>query len=371
MTKRWLQCLMGLCVLGTATAYGMMREEGMRVDPANDNGQTQPISRDFYSAPWPKIVNDCYLSVAADFLWWEANQGDTDYAGVYEEFADVTLPTLGLSGVLTVQSDRNVHYKFDPGFRVAIGARPHYDDWHIDLIWTHFNTSANDRTDFPDDITAQNVYSFYFIPPFSGMGTNGPNAKAHWQAWYNTLDLDLSRAFAVSKYFGFKGHVGVRNLWLREKYANLFINNSAQRDAPFVIFYDTLALSRENIWGIGPMIGLDSIWKVYRGFSVFGNVMFSMMYSNVNSTLKGYVLTSPSVKLTSQRGHFHAVLPEIDILLGGQYDAFFSDDRYHLNIRLGWEFRNLFNSDALFGATTVYGSSFMLSGLTTGFCFDF
>lgn len=368
MTKRLLQCLMGLSVISTATVYGFDDDQQGGGD---DQSQTQTVSRDFYSAPWPKIQNDCYLSVAGDFLWWQANQGGSEYAGVFEEFADVSIPSLGLTGVETVKSNRNVRFKFDPGVRVTLGARPHYDDWHIDLTWTHFNTSAHDDTDFDDDITDQNVYSFYAIPPFSGMGTPGPNAKARWQAWYNTLDLDLSRAFAVSKYFGFKGHVGVRNLWLREKYRNHFIGNSVQTSAPFFTFYDTFGISREKIWGIGPMIGLDSIWKVYRGFSLFGNAMFSMMYSNVNSTFKAFVLTSPAVKLTSKHSHFHAVLPEIDLLVGGQYDAFFVDDRYHLNIRLGWEFRNLFNTDALFGSATAYADSFMLSGLTTGFCFEF
>ena len=71
----------------------------------------------------------------------------------------------------------------------------------------------------------------------------------------------------MGKYFGLKGHFGLKNLWLNEKYHIFaFAAYSAELPEPLNIVNSEFNMA-QKIWGIGPMVGLDSFWKVYKGFN--------------------------------------------------------------------------------------------------------
>jgi hypothetical protein len=315
---------------------------------------------------WPKVENEIGLSLAADFLYWQASQTGMSYGQVANFLADIYKPPSDTTSYYA--SNRNVEFQFDPGVRASFGFRPRHDDWGIDFIWTHLNTSASGFSDLPGQFR-----SFVVVPAFSVPQTNANNStniRANWWAWYNTIDLDMHRGLIFRNYFEVKAHLGLKNLWLNQKY-NLLAINTYDNNVPPVIIYNATGKMRQNIWGIGPMFGLDTLWNVYRGFSLFGKAMFSLIWSNIHSSNLGQsYYSNPATVTVKMLASFHTVLPETILSIGGQYDMNFCQDKYHLKFLLGWELTTLFNANFLGGSYSSLGD-FNMSGLTTGLRLDF
>ncbi len=317
---------------------------------------------------WLNLRNDLRTSFSLDFLYWQTSQTGMSYGTRTNKYSGISVPG---GGTATFTGNRkNIHFEMDPGVRLAFGVRPFYDEWQINLTWTNLNSKASGGTDLPNVFFNSVISPGFSVPQL--LSNNGINAKAHWQTWYNTLDLDLSKGLSFSHFFGLKPHLGLRNLWLGEKYNILSINtyNSSPPTPPTSVFNSEGKLA-QDIWGIGPMIGIDSLWKIYKGFGVFGNVMLSLVWSHVTSTNRGIsFFSNPPTTTTKQWAGFHTLLSEIDFAIGGIYDVYFRDDRYHLAFRLGWELHSLQNANFL-GAADYPIGDFNINGLTTGFTFDF
>lgn len=317
----------------------------------------------------PDLKCDVGISLSADFLYWETSQTGTWYGQVANFHTSIPNPAGGTNNFFG--DYKNPEYKFDPGVRLSFGFKPHYDHWQIDLDWTHMNSKALGSSDLPGVFETSVIIPnpLFFVPQI--LNNNSVNANAIWTSNYNTIDLDINREIPLGKYFGLKGHFGLKNLWLNEKY-HIFALAAYSAELPDPL---TVVNSESNmvqkIWGIGPMVGLDLSWKVYKGFNLFGKSTFSLVGSHVKSTVLGQFFngTEPVV-VTAMTSNFHTILPEIDLIVGGEYDISFCDNRYHLTLRAGWELITLFNANFL-GASYSSLGDFNMSGLTTGFSFYF
>jgi|GEM_PF-4828960 len=317
----------------------------------------------------PDLTSDVGISFSSDFLYWQTSQTGTWYGQVANFHTTIPNPAAGFNNFFG--DYKNPENKFEPGVRVSLGFRPHYDYWQVDFVWTHMNSKALGFSDLPGEFESFVILPnpLFFVPQI--LNNNSINANAIWRSNYNTIDLDLNREIPLGKYFGLKGHFGLKNLWLNEKY-NIFALAAYTSEVPVPLtVVNSESKMVQKIWGIGPMVGLDSSWKVYKGFNLFGKAAFSLVWSHVKSTVSGQFFngTEPVV-VTDMTSNFHTVLPEIDLIVGGEYDINFCDNRYHLTLRAGWELITLFNANFL-GASYSSLGDFNMSGLTTGFAFDF
>jgi hypothetical protein len=317
----------------------------------------------------PDLKCDAGISFSSDFLYWQTSQTGNWYGQVANFHTSIPNPAGGDTNFFG--DYKNPKYKFDPGVRVSFGFRPHYDHWQIDFVWTHMNSKALGSSDLPGAFETSVIIPnpLFFVPQI--LNNNSVNANATWRSNYNTIDLDINREIPLGKYFGLKGHFGLKNLWLNEKYHTFALAAyTAELPEPLTVVNSESNMV-QKIWGIGPMVGLDSFWKVYKGFNLFGKAAFSLVWSQVKSTVLGQFFngTEPVV-VTAMTSNFHTVLPEIDLIVGGEYDINFCDNRYHLTLRAGWELITLFNANFL-GASYSSLGDFNMSGLTTGFIFDF
>ena len=317
---------------------------------------------------WPDLRCDTGISLSADFLYWQTSQTGIWYGQVANFHTSISNPGGGNANFFG--NYKNPEYKFDPGVRASLGFRPHYDHWQIDFIWTHMNSKAlgfsNLSGEFNTSVIIPNP--LFFVPQI--LNNNSVNASATWRSNYNTIDLDINREIPFGKYFGLKGHFGLKNLWLNEKY-HIFAIAAYSAETPPVTILNSESNMVQKIWGIGPMVGLDSLWKVYKGFNLFGKAAVSLIWSHVKSTVLGQFFNGAEpVVVTAMTSNFHTVLPEIDLVVGGEYDINFCDNRYHLTLRAGWELITLFDANFL-GASYSSLGDFSMSGLTTGVVFDF
>ncbi len=316
----------------------------------------------------PDLKSDIGISLSADFLYWQTSQTGNSYGQVAN--FHTSIPNPAGEFCYSFGDYKNPEYQLDPGVRVSLGFRPHYDHWHIDFVWTYMNSKAYGYSDLPGLFETWVIIpnSLFYVPQI--LNNNSVNANATWSPNYNTIDLDINREIPFGKYFALKAHFGLKSLWLDEKY-HIFALAAYTAEVPPLTVVNSESNMVQKIWGIGPMIGLDSFWKVYKGFNLFGKAAFSLVYSEVKSTVLGQFFngTEPVV-LTDMTSNFQTVLPEMDLILGGEYDLYFYDNKYHLSLRAGWELITLFNANFL-GASYSSLGDFNMSGLTTGFDFDF
>ncbi len=305
------------------------------------------------------------ICLLIDFLYWQASQTGMSYGLIYDPFSPISVP--GASATRPIGSNKNIDFQFDPGVRVSLGFKPYHDDWRIDFIWTELNTKASGVPNLSGAFFAASFIPYFNTPQL--LNNNGANAKAEWRAYFNTLDLDLHREISFVKRLTLSGHLGLRNLWLDQKYNVLSINTYNGTHPPTIVC-NSEAKMKEDIWGIGPMIGGDSIWNLYRGFSLFGKAMFSMMWSHVKSSNLGISFFTPPLVTLDRTSNFHTLMPEIDVSLGGIYDISFSQDRYRLRIKLAWELQKIYHTN-FFNAQYTPQGNFSLNGVTGGFTFTF
>jgi hypothetical protein len=310
--------------------------------------------------------NDRRFFISADFLYWQANQTGMSY-GQIANFHTNIQPTPLTSTQAFFGDQLNINFKFDPGVRASIGFQPKPDFWKFDFIWTHLNSNASGASKNADIINSDVVITTanYIVP--QPLNNNGINASACWSSRYNTFDLDIHKELFANNSVNFQAHAGLRSLWLKQIY-NIFSFKTYSADIP-PIFVNTKSNMIQNMWGVGPMIGISSEFNIYRGLNFFGQAYLALMWGHVCSSNKGTILTETPAVTTNMTASFNTTTPETSLIIGLLYN-FDIKDRYRLCARLGWDFQTLFNVNFL-GATYTSSGNFNLSGLTAGLALDF
>ena len=313
------------------------------------------------TAVWVKPQNDIGLTTSADFLYWQANADGIAYGTIANYFANISAPPSS-AGQSFSGNNLFLDFKFDPGARVIVGVRPRHDQWQLDATWTFLYSHATGASNNPNEILGPIVNPSYGVP--TALANNGINAKASWWSHYNTIDLDMNKGLAFGRCFGLKAHLGLRNLWLNQRY-NIYSLNEYNTSP--TVFADGWVNMEQKIWGLGPLVGLDSIWKAYRWFSVIGKASCSLLWSHVHSTYRGY-FGYDRTQLSNALTTIHTTLPEIGLMIGAQFDTNLCGS-YHFMANLGWEFHSVFNMN-YFG-TYLSAGQFNMRGLTAGLGFDY
>ncbi len=327
------------------------------------------------SAPpiWQPLSNNVYLALSGDFLYWQTTQTGMAYGFINQAYGNISTK---------IESIENVQFRFKPGVRASLGIRPHYDGWVADFVWTHLFSKAEGASNLPDTFGALGITPLY--QNVQQLNNNaGTNASATWRMSYNTLDFDLNRTIPFGNCFGLKAHMGLRSLWMNQKYTQWFLNLYDSSTAPSLVF-NAAGFFKEKIWGLGPMLGIDSYWKLWRGFHLFGKASFAFMWSYVQthalsvsfipgidpytSYTNAPTINSPYNPWESSPS-FHTNIPQVSLAVGGEYSRNFCKDRYRLGLRLAWELSTLFDANYL-DTFYTYGNLY-LSGLTTGLDLDF
>lgn len=284
---------------------------------------------------------------------------------------------------------KSIHFDWDWGVRVGLGANLPHDAWDVVLNWTHFFTTASRR------VTAgptQLVMPTFLHPQTGGTSFNGspgilasqsgagPSAKSSWKLKLNEIDLELGRQFFVSKWLTLKPHAGLRTAWIRQRDNTRYdgLLNPTVASATDLFFSRANVFMKCNYWGIGLIGGLDTQWGIGCGWSLFANFDASILYGyfDVNHRENG-VVDSPlpttnalgiavgaTDPLFNYSRFYHVGRFITDFIMGIRYDYMFCDDTYHLGVDLGWEHHLFFgqNEFVFFNSANEVGQSFSNQG---------
>jgi hypothetical protein len=323
------------------------------------------------------------MAMQFNFLYWRAENHGFSYAlnektgGQFSGNPDDGTPMMGRI--------MRVSPSWDPGFRFGIGYNSDHDRWDLFANWTYYHNHASE-TNVRTDLAGQTTFDGYY--PLWPVATSAPlnnvrfqpfqTVHASWQMWHQAFDLELGRAYFLTKKFSLRPHIGGRGAWIRQKFYDQF-SMSLQ---PFSVVADQIAFhGRNNWWGVGPRVGLEGNWHVGRGFSLLGRTAASALYglSKVRFLSIYDVLNPPPVLNRRFSEVLFQVVPNFQLFLGAGWSTCLRRGQVFFGIDGGWEANYWWNQCnvpvALTQFTsplpTVFNQPVTMEGLTVNLHLDY
>jgi len=244
------------------------------------------------------------------------------------------------------------------GFRVALGYNMSHDCWDVVATYSRMNFSTTSRVSAP---TTGTLHSHAL--PDSELA----KVSDKWEVDFNQLDVEQGRQFFVSKYLRVRPKFGLRNV---------FLNNDQELKMTTEAGVPQKIDNEEHFWGMGVLAGVDTVWGLGQGFSIYGNFGLSGLLGHF--TPKETVQTSATATHLNKSSHLQNTKATMDLALGLRWDRNFSNDRFHIGFNFGFEQHVFFNmnrnwfSDATFETNVgTSGRDFTMSGFAFGGRFDF
>lgn len=290
------------------------------------------------------------LFLTADFLWWKLYEGGTEYALKNE---NSPFNPNSIKGPI-----KHLNFDWEPGYKVGLGYLFDHDGWDLYLDFTSFKTHAHSSAS--SDIDG--------LFPLMGIETNGfAKAKAHWHVDFYDLNLVLGKSYFVSKYLALRPHFGLTSAWIQQhrhaRFKNLPISSLKLR-------------GKNNFWGIGPRLGVDSQFYLGRHFSLYGDIAGALLWGHFHVKEKERDIATGS-EIYDLHDHLHRMVATVGFSLGLSFETNFFDDSSHFMIKAGYEGQYwwrqnqwpIFNSFAV--DFTRQSEDLNLQGLTVDFRLDF
>ncbi|MBS0653665.1 MAG: hypothetical protein JSR39_09125 [Verrucomicrobia bacterium] len=257
------------------------------------------------------LIHGHDVFVSADFLYWNLQEGGTDYAYSSPNSATI-FPLKG--------KRKHLEFDWDPGFRVGIGGVFAHDRWDALLNFTWFQTSNSDSAEADDD---DRLFSLLASYP-SGL----KNAKLSWKVHFYALDFELGRNYFVSRYLSLRPFFGLKAAVIDQhrhtRYTDRMLSDVHIRTR-----------GKCDFWGIGPWTGINGNWHFWRNFSFFGRVAGAIMWGDFDVHEKQTVTNQPvwfDYDIDKDR-----IVPMVQFQLGFCWETNLSHDRYHLAFNLSYE----------------------------------
>ncbi|KKL67933.1 hypothetical protein LCGC14_2130040, partial [marine sediment metagenome] len=201
---------------------------------------------------------DTYVS--ASFIYWQKLSDQLD---------------LGRSRITSDDPQRYKAIKFsteyEPGFKVGLGFHFNHDNWQMFAQYTRLH--ALEKTTYkPSTVDQGNfVSSWYITRPgtisFDDISSDG--VRARWKMNLDKIDLELSRPLYVGTHLITTTFAGASNHWMYQSYDFLLEENTLSQH----IFI------KNDSWAIGPRLGIDTKWILYKRFSFFLVGSLSLMFA--------------------------------------------------------------------------------------------
>lgn len=322
----------------------------------NASGMINPAAR-------PVVKDGVDLWFEGDALYMRASQDGLGYA--------ITTPS---TDAFVNGKTKSIRYNWNWGWRAAMGYNLPHDGWDIRFGWAWFKAHGKRvvRQDDGGVYPTENSPDGSLASPASTF--RSISASGHASAIFNIADLDMGREFFVSKWLTLRPFVGIRGMWMNNNYKARYKGGSA---LGFSSIRDKLT---NRFRGYGLHGGLDTQWGLGSGWSVFGDLAFSLLYGMQRTKANEAVFSGAgTVNRLKDNDRWQALRAITDFALGIRWDKLFSNDRYRMRLQLGWENHMFFDlsQSKKFVNTTVDGKfvanrgAMGLNGLAFRAQFDF
>ncbi|MEX0961253.1 MAG: Lpg1974 family pore-forming outer membrane protein [Simkaniaceae bacterium] len=276
----------------------------------NDQNDTNAIT---LTSARPEVEGKKWFATF-DLLYWHPRVGGTTYA--YTNWRpSIDLPIKGRT--------RKIKFKWDVGLRAGLGYNFCHDKWDIFLNYTYFDSNSTHN--------CQAGKNSVLIPMKGSIITQSDvfNAKSSFTVGYDSIDLELGRHFFVSGKLSLRPFISVKTSWVELDQRTRYFGGAE-------LGLDTVTeKGRSHFWGLGPRLGLNSMWILEKGFHLIGNVSGAMLYGFHDVDLKEHRSRgNDSIKLHDSE---HRFSPTVQLFLGGGYGTYINEKEHYLSLQLGYE----------------------------------
>lgn len=272
-------------------------------------------------APIP-CPSPCYLGkeepckqhgiyAGADWLYWQVRQAGMQYATSYNNIA----------GDLANAHSKSFDFDWKSGWRVNAGYNTPRDGWDLHFSYTQFSPEAHSDA-------SGILFPYLLFQGAPSFGTVVHNASGSWKIDLNSWDLELGRVFQMAKTFRLRPHAGVKQAWIDQNATVLYTGNPDHPTDQYLIQL------KDDFSGFGLQAGLDSNWKLWQGFSFFGDLSAALLWGKFDIEQNQIIATVPQIQL---KDPIKALAPMIDAKLGFSWDQDFFCDRFHFGLDVAFE----------------------------------
>lgn len=296
-----------------------------------------------------------------DLLYWNLRDGSS------ENWAQEISP----EGTNRTAKLLSIPFKCSPGFR--LGLRHTAGDgscWDAILSYTGFQTKGISQAAASSGGIYSPFLGNFFINNRDGSGISGPiyhNAGIHWKVAFNVVDAELGHNFEIAPCFMLRPFIG-----LKAAFINHDIRSTWQNPIVATTFNSATENLKNDFWGIGPSIGLNTRWAMYQneknsfniiadatGSLLLGNWRFKDLYTNNTPASVAVHLRSITGATSMTRG-----------LLGIEWVGCIAGA--NIGLRLGYELQVWFNQVQYYSFNMGRLSNLMsLQGGVLGFNVNF
>ncbi|MBS0653731.1 MAG: hypothetical protein JSR39_09460 [Verrucomicrobia bacterium] len=252
----------------------------------------------------------------ADPVYWQAHEDGLAY--VTESNSSTTLAPHSKA--------ENLHFDWDFGFEVGFGYRIPHDLWSFSLELKHIHTNAHGHKTAGE---GKALFPLWKLPDAQDPSF-AHEAKAHWRLHLGLLDLIMKKDWRPSKTCIIAPVLGLRSAWIRQKYNLFYLGGSLlpDREEQFSM--------KNKFWGIGPSIGMRSSWEFAHRWSVFGDIMASILYGEFYLHQAEWALPSKS-KILGIHEIFRSSVTTSDLTLGVRWETEWKGTLKKLSLELAWD----------------------------------
>ena len=236
---------------------------------------------------------------------------------------------------------------YHPGFQFGFLLNTPYDKWSLGAEYLWFRSHSHSSGSAHGD-------NFYVSPFFNnGLVTGVSSFNASWKLGIDMIDLYLVRPFYASLKWTVEPSFGLRAGWIRQSF---HIATQPAIGDDYGAYPQESALG-SNAWMIGPRGGLQSNWLLGFGFSFFGDLSASLLYTRYPTIAfhasNGSGVPDDKISSIANINGYSTLSPNIDTGLGVKWGSYFSGQNYYFDLSAAYNFSVYFGQNQPFYLNSI------------------
>lgn len=292
---------------------------------------------------------DIEIQVAG--LFWTAHQDGMEYAVK----TNAPPPTNNENIPLIDAEYLHPHFDWKFGYQLGIGYNSSCDGWDFSLVWTRYDgeASSHNQAEIDNNTSLLVIWSQELNTLSEKIALD---IKSLWKLKLNLIDLDLGRLSWNSRMLSLRPHIGIRIAFLDQKY-NLEHKGGVNSFTPSFLDLNNQVDMGNDYKGAGVRLGLDSLWHLGCGFSIYGDFALSALAGRFHISQKesNREVESPFTKEETMqvKDTVHVNTLAGDLGLGIEYRTLICDCEYGLAVSLGYEQHLFLDQNQLWRIETI------------------
>ncbi len=341
--------------------------------------------------------------VTEQFLWWSQGTEFPFANNIFENegngVASLSAPFASITDTTLAPYSR-ISEKWSPGVRLGLGWENCEGNWQIWGLWTGYSNYSrrvlHSAPPAPSATFFGPTNDGYLTTPIgaevltttANIGSSvedevqGTVVTATHKLNYNVADLVFGTPLKSFCGVELMPYVGVRAAFINQRDYVFFTGVSEEVfDSGIFANFPASTKVEEELWCVGPRLGLEASWGEWCGFSLLGNISASILYGRLEECVRRYNtiipaqlgkngFSDPSIVTsnTYTRDRYNQIVPNLQVQLGVGYhfDIEFNCTPYSVDIFAMWEGNSYWAASNYLFREKALG----LNGLTTGFAFS-